>query len=109
MSIANHTNAELSVEEIILRAVKKVLTQVVRDTAVEPGMLHPLSSTTQTQIRECFVLITERERALAVSAGRPMTDRPHFKDEVRSAEEVVVPLSSIRRPPQQVHEVDTSE
>ncbi|CAK0738082.1 conserved hypothetical protein [Gammaproteobacteria bacterium] len=90
---------EPSKEEIILRAVKTVLTKVIRDTAVEPGMIHPLATSTREDIRHCFVLITERERELATNAGRPMMARPHFKDESRPASDTVVPISSIKRPP----------
>jgi len=87
----------ISKEETILNAVRKVLTQVIRDTAVRPGMLHPLSSITRDQIRNCFLQITERERELAVLAGRPATARPRFKDEANSVSETVVPVAAIQR------------
>jgi hypothetical protein len=90
-------STELSMEETILRSVKAILTKVVRETAVEPGMLHPLSADTLDDIRNCFILITKRERELAAAAGRPMTERPRFKDEPRPTEDVVIPLSAIRR------------
>jgi len=90
---------EPSREEIILRAVKATLTKVIRDTAVEPGMLHPLAASTRDEIRQCFILITERERELATNSGRPMAARPHFKDEPRPMGDIVVPISSIKRPP----------
>ncbi|CAK0766213.1 Segregation and condensation protein A [Gammaproteobacteria bacterium] len=87
----------ISKEEIILHAVRKVLTQVIRDTAVEPGMLHPLSSVTRDQIRNCFLQITERERELAVLAGRPTTARPRFKDEAHPVLETTIPITAIQR------------
>ncbi|CAK0755463.1 Segregation and condensation protein A [Gammaproteobacteria bacterium] len=97
MNIKNSSD-ELSQEEIILRAVKTVLTKVIRDTAVAPGTLHPLTAPTRDEIRHCFVLITQREQELALSAGRPATDRPHFKDESPVPKDTVIPISSIKRP-----------
>jgi hypothetical protein len=82
----------LSKEELILRAVKRVLTRVVKDTATPPGMIHPLKDATIDAIRDCLVLIAEREKELAEAAGRPMGMRPHFIDEPKRQEEVVVPL-----------------
>ena len=88
---------DLSKEEIILRAVKGVLTKVLKDTAVQPGMLHPLEDSTMADIRDCLVLITAREQELAEAAGRPMRMRPRFVDEPKPQGEVVVPLGKIGR------------
>jgi hypothetical protein len=82
----------LSKEEIILRSVKKVLTSVVKDTATPPGMIHPLKDRTIDAIRDCFILISERERELAELAGRDWNMRPHYVDEPGRQAEVVVPL-----------------
>lgn len=68
-------------EEKILRAVKKTLTNVIKDTATRPGMVHPLTDHTIEDLRECLALISARERELAVAAGRPMNDRPRYVDE----------------------------
>jgi hypothetical protein len=84
------TEPELSKEERILRMMKRVLTDVARDTAPTPGLRHPLSEDTIQGIRECLVLISSRERELAEQHGREMNDRPRFIDEPKS--EVVVPL-----------------
>lgn len=88
---------DLSKEERILRAVKRVLTDVARDTFTRPGHAHPLSDQTVQAIRECFGLIAARERELAEAANRPMHDRPRFADEPNSAasSNVVVPLDRI--------------
>jgi hypothetical protein len=87
----------LTKEEVILRAMKKILTSVVKDTAIPPGMIHPLKEQTIDAIRDCLVLISERERELAEEAGRSMDMRPHFVDDpkYRQAQqsEVVIPLS----------------
>jgi len=88
---------ELSKEELILRAVKMVLTGVVRDTATPPGMKHPLSDQTIADMRQCLLLISERERELAEAAGRPMSRRPRYVDEPKPAGDVVIPLGAIRR------------
>ena len=89
---------ESSKEEVILRAVKKVLTDVVKDTATAPGLMHPLKDQTIISIRDCLVLISNREQELAKAAGREMNLRPHYKDEPKSDSEVVVPLHKIGKP-----------
>lgn len=81
---------ELTTEERILRLMKRVLTDVARDTAPEPGIRHPLSENTIQGIRECLALITSREQELAREYGRDTSARPRFIDEPKK--EVVVPL-----------------
>lgn len=81
---------ELSQEERILRAVKRVLTDVAKDTYTRPGYRHPLSDDTIEGIRKCLALISARETELAEAAGRSMDMRPRFADESR--DQVVVPL-----------------
>lgn len=88
---------ELSKEEQILRAMKRVLTEVIKDTATSPGMRHPLSENTISGLRDCLVLISQREHELAEAAGRPNTQRPYFTDEPKKQDEVVVPITSISR------------
>jgi len=88
---------ELSEEENILRAVKRVLTEVIKDTATEPGMRHPLSESTINGLRDCLILIANREHELAEAAGRPRTERPRFKDEPRPQGDLVVPLHKVGR------------
>ncbi len=87
----------LSKEERILRLVKRVLTDVARDTFTRPGHAHPLSDQTVQGIRECFGLIAARERELAEAANRPMQERPQFTDEAgpTTGSNVVVPLDRI--------------
>lgn len=79
-------------EERILQAVKKVLTDVIKDTATPPGMRHPLKDDTIRAMRDCLVLISNREQQLAAEAGRAMDMRPHFTDEPREKGNVVIPL-----------------
>jgi len=75
------SKSEFSQEERILRMVKRVLTDVAKDTHAKPGFRHPLSDHTIRGMRECLALIAAREQELAVAAGRPMTARPRFADE----------------------------
>jgi|GEM_PF-163598 len=70
-----------SKEEQILRMMKRVLTDIAKETFTRPGFSHPLSEKTILGIRDCLGLISIRERELADAAGRPMTDRPRFADE----------------------------
>jgi hypothetical protein len=87
-------SSTLSKEEEILRMLKKVLTDVAKDTYVRPGLKHPLSDNTIMGIRDCLALITAREKELAEAAGRPHTLRPRFTDEPQTT--VVVPLSTLQ-------------
>jgi hypothetical protein len=81
---------EPSKEERILRVMKRVLTEIAKDTYTRPGHRHPLSDDTVQGIRDCLALITARETELAEAAGRPLSMRPRFVDEPRSS--VVVSL-----------------
>lgn len=85
------TEQDLSKEERVLRAMKRVLTDVAKDTYAKPGYRHPLSDATIDGIRHCLALITARERELNAEAGRSMNDRPRFIDEPKTS--VVVTLN----------------
>ena len=84
------SETELTKEERILRMMKRVLTDVAKDTAPHPGFRHPLSANTVQGIRECLALISAREQELAKEYGRSMNARPRFIDEPKA--EVVIPL-----------------
>ena len=84
-----------SKEESILSAVKRVLTEVIKDTATQPGVKHPLSDATIGGLRDCLVLISQREQELAEEGGRSMDARPRFTDEPKAQGDVVVPLHAI--------------
>jgi len=88
---------ESSREELILKAVKIVLTSVVKETATAPGLKHPLGDETLIGIRDCLGLISQREQELAAEAGREMNMRPRFIDEAKQQGEVVIPLDKIVR------------
>ena len=86
---------ELTHEERILRMMKKVLTDVAKDTFAKPGYRHPLSDETIEGIRECLKLIALREHEIAREHGRESTARPRFIDE--APREVVVPIEGLRQ------------
>ena len=71
----------LSKEQRILRMVKKVLTDVAKDTVTPAGLKHPLSEQTIYGIREGLELITARESELLHEAGMTNTQKPYFIDE----------------------------
>jgi hypothetical protein len=70
-----------------------VLTRIIKETAVAPGMTHPLSETTIDDMRNCLVLIAAREHELQQEAGRPSTARPRYKDQPAVRGKVVGPLA----------------
>ena len=88
--------SDTSKEREILKIMRKVLAQVVKDTTpASRAMKHPLSDHTIDDIRNCLGLIAARERELADAAGVDM-EKPYFVDEKRGAE--VVSISRIGRP-----------
>ena len=84
-------------EERILRAMKQVLTRVIKETATPPQMRHPLSNRCIEDMRQCLVLISAREQELAKATGRTMDQRPRYADEPKAQDPVVVPLDQIKR------------
>ena len=95
----------LSKEQRILIALRKTLAEVVKDTTPLPGRRHPLQKSTIERIRDCFSLISARERELAQGGahdGAHDSDisamRPRYADEARTPE--VVPLQYAGKPRQ---------
>lgn len=89
------SEVEMSKEEQVLQMVKKVLTDVARDTHAKPGIKHPLADNTIIGIRDCLALISARQQELAKAAGRESSMRPRFIDEPQST--VVVPIENLKR------------
>jgi len=85
------TDEHLSKEERILRVMRRVLTNIAKDTYTRPGYRHPLSDETVDDIRQCLGLISAREHELGKAAGRESKARPRFVDEPERS--VVVPLT----------------
>ena len=75
----------LSKEEQILQIMRKVLTDVAKDTYTPADLKHPLSKNTIMSIRDCLALISARESELASDAGRESTMRPRYVDEPSSS------------------------
>ncbi len=87
--------AELTKEEQILKMVKKVLTDVAKDTYTPSHLKHPLSEDTIHSIRDCLALITTREQELAEEHGRDTSARPRYVDEAPKS--VVVDISGLQK------------
>lgn len=77
--------ATRSKEQRILVVMRKLLAQIVKDTTPGPGMRHPLNEQTIKDIRDCFGLISARERELAEQSGIENKDRPQYADEPKSS------------------------
>lgn len=75
------SDAELSKEQQIMRAMRKTLTSIVRDTAPRDGNPSPLTASTVENIRMCLGLISSREAELAEALGLSRNERPHYADE----------------------------
>jgi len=89
------SNDTLSKEAQILVVMRKVLTNVAKDTYTKPGLKHPLSEDTIISIRDCLSLISAREFDLAKDEGRESSLRPHYVDEPKTT--VVIPVDKIGR------------
>ncbi|MCU0936186.1 MAG: segregation and condensation protein A [Gammaproteobacteria bacterium] len=87
-----------SKEERVLKAVYRVLIDVIKDTTTDPRLKHPLSDRTKEAIRDCLDLITARQAEIAAAAGRTVgQERPHYADEPRDTVVVPVDLDALRR------------
>jgi hypothetical protein len=87
---------KLSKEARILRVMKRVLTDIAKDTYTKAGYRHPLSDNTIDGMRKCLALITARETELAEADGRSLDARPRFVDEPQTS--VVVQLDIPGKP-----------
>lgn len=98
--MSNETStSELTKEQQILRVMRKVLSNVVKDTTPAGGRPNPLSPDTIQDIRECFGLIAARERELAELLGlAPM--RPFYPGEEPKSKKVVKLVPPSKKEPQ---------
>ncbi len=78
-------NENLSKEQRILRALRKVLANIVKDATPAAGKPHPLKESTILDIRDLFGLISEREAELANLANPDRNEKPHFTDEPKKS------------------------
>ncbi|MDP2169750.1 MAG: hypothetical protein Q8J96_04950 [Rhodocyclaceae bacterium] len=88
------TVRDSSKEQRILRVLRTVLGNIVKDATPEPGMPHPFQESTVHSIRDLFGLIAEREAELAREAGLNTNEKPYYTDEPRQSAEV-----TLHRPP----------
>lgn len=70
---------ELSKEQRILRLMRKTLGNVVRDVTPLGGRANPLSDSTIQDIKDCFGLISEREKELAGKLNFDQA-KPYYAD-----------------------------
>jgi hypothetical protein len=68
-----------SKEQRILRQLRKTLASVVKDATPLGGRPNPLKDSTIQEIKECFSLISERERELADQLGFAES-KPFYSD-----------------------------
>ena len=87
----------LSKERRILTVMRKVLTNIAKETYAPPGVKHPLSDKTIQDMRNCLALITAREAELADQIGLARNERPYFADEPQTTQ--VIPIHKVSRKP----------
>lgn len=68
-------------ERQVMRKLRTVLGNIVKDTAPRPDVPSPLQDETIQSIRELFALIAEREAELAQQAGASRKEKPYYADE----------------------------
>ena len=88
--------AKLSKEQKVMRAMRKTLGIIIRETTPQPGMHHPLSGECIEDMRQCLALIAAREREIGEELGLDMNMRPVYRDSIKRSSKVV-PLTSIGR------------
>lgn len=69
-----------------MRAMRKTLTSIVRDTAPRDGVPSPFTAETVENIRMCLGLISAREAELAEQLGLDRNSRPRYADEAELAQ-----------------------
>ncbi|NWG87994.1 MAG: segregation and condensation protein A [Hydrogenophilaceae bacterium] len=92
------SDAELTKEQQILRAMRKTLGSIVKDAAPRDGQPSPLSEATVENIRMCFGLIATREAELADALGLSRNERPFYSDEEPNAKVLQFSPTSGKKP-----------
>lgn len=87
---------KLSQEQRVMRAMRKTLAHVIRETTPQPGMKHPLSDACIEDLRQCLALIAARERDIAEALGLEMNMRPKFAHQTDSSSPAVVSIASLK-------------
>jgi len=83
----------LSKEQRILRVLRKVLANIVKDATPAPGMPHPLKESTIYDIRDLFGLISEREAELADQTTPDRNEKPSYSDDPKKSNVINMPKS----------------
>ena len=84
----------ISKEQRILRVLRKVLANIVKDATPAAGMPHPLKESTVIDIRDLFGLISEREAELADLTKPDRNEKPHFSDEKKQSNVIKMPQAA---------------
>ena len=79
---------ELTKEQRILRLMRKTLGNIVKDVTPTATRPNPLSENTIMDIRDCFALISEREKELADALGFDQA-KPYYTDGEKPSAKVV--------------------
>jgi hypothetical protein len=88
----------LSKEQRILRVLRKVLANIVKDATPAPGMPHPLKESTIYDIRDLFGLISEREAELADLSTPDRNEKPRFTDEPKKSNVINIHKPAGKKP-----------
>ena len=81
----------LSKEQRILRGLRKVLANIVKDATPAPGQPHPLKDSTIYDIRDLFGLISEREAELAEQSKPDRNEKPFYTDDPKKSNVIKMP------------------
>lgn len=93
------TNEILSKEQRILRVLRKVLANIVKDATPAAGMPHPLKESTIYDIRDLFGLISEREAELAAQSIPDRNEKPFYTDEPKKSNVIKMPKTAKKTKP----------
>jgi len=84
-------------EQEILSIMKRILTDIAKETFTRPGVRHPLSDETINNMRECLKMISIREVDLSGHASDVSNKRPRYVDEPQKS--VVVSMQDLKQKP----------
>lgn len=79
---------ELKKEQRVLSLMRKTLGSIVKDVTPLGGRPNPLTNSTIQEIKECFGLISEREKELADKLGFDQA-KPHYADDKQPSASVL--------------------
>ncbi len=77
---------DLTKEQQIMVAMRKVLSAIIRDTTPAKGQAHPLSQNTLEDVRMTLRLISAREQELAQAQGIENRAKPRYADQPKTSQ-----------------------